>query len=89
VGHQEAPPVAVGRGRGNLEPHRHKQTVMGQFLPRTGLSGHDEETMRTMIFDGGVETRVVDGQHLIDAKSLEEYQMSLVGLKCTGSVHPK
>jgi hypothetical protein len=42
------------------------------------LSGHDEETMRYMIFDGGVETRVVDGQHLIDAKSLEEVQKCLL-----------
>jgi hypothetical protein len=42
------------------------------------LSGHDPDTLRWMIQDGAVDTRVVDGQHLIDAKSLEEYQKCLL-----------
>lgn len=45
------------------------------------LSGHDAETLRWIIEDGGVDTREEGDAVLIETRSLREFQESLIDLR--------
>ncbi|MFP4394729.1 MAG: hypothetical protein ACLFTI_05635 [Anaerolineales bacterium] len=45
------------------------------------LSGHDVETLRWIIEDGGLDAREEDGAMLIEKRSLREFQESLIDLR--------